>query len=57
MKVYIFTNEKLFLATEASEIILPTTNGLVGILENHIPFVTGLNTGIMLMRDKANVWC
>ena len=56
MKVYIFTNEKLFLATEASEIILPTPDGLVGILENHIPFVTGLNTGIMLMRDKANVW-
>jgi hypothetical protein len=56
MKVYIFTNEKLVLATDAREIILPTPDGLLGVLENHIPFVTGLGAGIMLLKDKANVW-
>jgi F0F1-type ATP synthase epsilon subunit len=56
MKVYIFTNENLFLSIEAREIILPTKTGLMAVLENHIPLVTTLTPGIMLILDKEKNW-
>ena len=53
MKVCIMAPDRVFLDIEAEEVVLPTTTGLVGILENHTPLVTGIGMGIMLLREKG----
>jgi ATP synthase F1 epsilon subunit len=51
LKVCIMTPEKVFLDVETDELILPTNTGQIGILENHSPILTGLDIGIMLIRE------
>jgi ATP synthase F1 epsilon subunit len=46
------TPEKVFLDVETSELILPTNTGQIGILDNHSPILTGLDIGIMLVREE-----
>lgn len=45
--------DRVFRDGEAEEVILPTTTGQIGILENHTPLVTGLDMGIMLVREQG----
>jgi ATP synthase F1 epsilon subunit len=52
LKVCIMTPEKVFLDVETSELILPTNTGQIGILDNHSPILTGLDIGIMLVREE-----
>jgi len=46
------TPEKVFLDVETSELILPTNTGQIGILDNHSPILTGLDIGVMLVREE-----
>jgi len=52
LKISILTPGRPFWNGEASEIILPTDTGEIGILTNHAPIITGLDVGAMLVRTK-----
>lgn len=43
--------DRIFWKDSTREIILPTLSGQIGVLKNHIPLLTGLDTGILLVRD------
>ena len=51
--------DRVFWNATANEIILPTNTGQMGILTNHTPLITGLDIGVMLVREensKGNEW-
>jgi len=52
LQVKILTPDKLFQDTSADEIILPTNSGQMGVLTDHAPLMTGLDVGVMLMRQQ-----
>jgi len=43
--------DRVFWNEEATEIILPTSTGQMGVLNNHTPLITGLDIGVMLVRS------
>ena len=43
--------DRVFLEMDVDEVVLPTITGLMGVLENHTPLVTGLEMGVMLIRE------
>jgi len=45
--------DRVFLETQVEEIILPTNTGQMGVLSNHTPLLTGLDIGVMLVREKS----
>ena len=45
--------DRVFLDGEAEELILPTNTGQIGILQNHTPLITGLDIGVLLLREKS----
>jgi ATP synthase F1 epsilon subunit len=54
LKVSILAPDRVFMSTTADEIILPTSTGQAGILTNHTPLVTGLDIGVMMVRETAS---
>tara|TARA_B110000971_G_scaffold83273_1_gene85368 strand:+ start:30859 stop:31230 length:372 start_codon:yes stop_codon:yes gene_type:complete len=42
--------DRVFWNEEATEIILPTNTGQMGVLKNHTALITGLDVGVMLTR-------
>ena len=49
--------DRIFWKDNAKEIILPTLSGQMGILTNHIPLLTGLDTGLVIIRtDSSTNW-
>ena len=50
--------DRVFWNATANEIILPTNTGQMGILTNHTPLITGLDIGVMLVREEnsKNEW-
>ena len=46
MKLKIITHEKVVYDGEAEELVLHTTNGLIGVLKDHIPITTPLEIGV-----------
>jgi F-type H+-transporting ATPase subunit epsilon len=50
-KVTIVTPEKTAFESEAVSVILPGTEGYLGIWANHAPLVTGLSPGIVAIRE------
>nr|YP_007317187.1 ATP synthase CF1 epsilon subunit [Monomorphina aenigmatica]AFZ88789.1 ATP synthase CF1 epsilon subunit [Monomorphina aenigmatica] len=57
IEVSIIVPDRVFWRDNASEIILPTLSGQMGVLKNHIPLLTGLDTGLLLVRtDKNSKW-
>nr|UXD06226.1 ATP synthase CF1 epsilon subunit [Eutreptia sp. CCAC 1914B] len=46
--------DRVFWKDQATEIILPTLNGQIGVLTNHIPVLTGLDIGTVLIRTSAS---
>ena len=52
LEVTISTPEKTYPATQADEIILSTNSGQMGVLTDHAPVITGLDVGVMLMRQQ-----
>ena len=50
----IITPDKTILKTEANEIVIPSYEGEMGILKNHIPLITFLRPGIIKILDQSN---
>lgn len=49
--------DRIFWKDNAKEIILPTLSGQMGVLTNHIPLLTGLDTGLVMIRtDSSTGW-
>lgn len=54
LKICIMAPDRVFWNAEADEIILPTNTGQMGILPNHTPLITGLDIGVMLVKEKTS---
>ena len=52
LNVRVITPDKVVWDSDAEEIILPSSTGQLGILENHAPLLTALDIGVM--RVKAD---
>jgi|TARA_B100001093_G_scaffold231609_1_gene222141 F-type H+-transporting ATPase subunit epsilon len=50
--VEIISPDKLILNSEANEVTIPSYEGQMGILKNHIPLITFLRPGIILIQAK-----
>lgn len=55
LEISIIVPDRIFWKSDAKEIILPTLNGQMGVLKDHIPILTGLDTGLMLVRNVENL--
>jgi ATP synthase F1 epsilon subunit len=53
LQVCIMAPNRVFWQDEAKEIILPTNTGQMGVLTNHMPLITGLDIGVLLVRTDA----
>lgn len=57
MEVSIVVPDRIFLKDLANEVILPTLTGQMGVLKNHIPLLTGLDVGLVVIRKTdSNKW-
>ena len=54
LQVRIMTPDRIFWNEPAEEIILPTNTGQMGVLSNHIPIITALDIGAMLVRSDSD---
>jgi F-type H+-transporting ATPase subunit epsilon len=54
LQVCILTPDRVFRNKAIEELILPTTTGQVGILNNHAPLVTSLDIGVIILRNRSN---
>ena len=50
--VEIITPEKSILKSEVSEVIIPSFEGEMGILKNHIPLITFLRPGVITIKEQ-----
>ena len=55
MEVCIVKPDRIFFKEDAEELLLPTNTGYVGILEAHAPLVTGLDNGVLALR-QGTTW-
>lgn len=55
LEISIIVPDRVFWKSDAKEIILPTLNGQMGVLKDHIPILTGLDTGFMLVRSSETL--
>ena len=55
IEVSIIVPERVFFrSANVKEIILPTLSGQMGVLKDHIPLLTGLDTGLMKFRSESD---
>lgn len=54
IKFDLITPEKTALSVEIYEVMLPSLNGQISILPNHMPLVTLLKPGVISIRYKQN---
>ena len=52
LNVRVISPDKTVWDSSAQEVILPSTTGQVGILSNHAPLLTALDTGVMRVRPE-----
>nr|YP_010700431.1 ATP synthase CF0 subunit epsilon [Phacus arnoldii]WCH63531.1 ATP synthase CF0 subunit epsilon [Phacus arnoldii] len=56
LEISILVPDRIFWKSDVKEVILPTLNGQMGILKDHIPILTGLDTGcLMLVRNAVDL--
>lgn len=53
LSVKIIAPDRTVWATEAEEVILPSSTGQVGILTGHAPLVSSLDTGVLRVRTSG----
>ncbi len=53
LKISITTPEKVILETEIKQVALPTTEGEITVLENHVPLMVALAAGDIVVWNKA----
>lgn len=51
LDICIMAPDRIFLETKVEEVILPTNTGQIGVLTNHTPLLSGLDIGVMLVRE------
>jgi ATP synthase F1 epsilon subunit len=51
-KVEIISPDKLIFNSEANEVTIPSYEGQMGILKNHIPLITFLRPGIITIKNQ-----
>ena len=54
INIIIITPKKVVYNKLIDELILPTINGEIGILKNHIPLITILNIGVLKIKINKN---
>jgi F-type H+-transporting ATPase subunit epsilon len=54
LQVCILTPDCIFQKEEADELILPTSTGQIGVLNNHAPLITALDIGLIIFRQGSN---
>ena len=54
MEVCIVKPDRIFFKEEAEELLLPTSTGYIGILKEHAPLVTGLDNGVLAVRQGTS---
>tara|TARA_B100002019_G_C20745813_1_gene346124 strand:+ start:114 stop:503 length:390 start_codon:yes stop_codon:yes gene_type:complete len=52
LTVEIITPESSFLKSEAIEVVIPSYEGYLGILKDHIPLITFLRPGIISIKNQ-----
>tara|TARA_Y100000768_G_C23672710_1_gene538522 strand:- start:47 stop:433 length:387 start_codon:yes stop_codon:yes gene_type:complete len=52
--IEIISPSNLVLKTDTSEVIIPSYEGEMGILKNHIPLITFLRPGIIKVKDQID---
>ena len=50
--IEIISPEKIILKSETREVTIPSFEGQMGILKDHIPLITFLRPGIILIKDQ-----
>jgi ATP synthase F1 epsilon subunit len=50
--VEIITPDQTILKSEANEVTIPSYEGQMGILKDHIPFITFLRPGLILIKNQ-----
>ncbi len=51
--VEIISPDKSILKSEAIEVIIPSFEGQMGILKNHIPLITFLRPGLIIIKENS----
>ena len=54
MEVCIVKPDRIFFKEDAEELLLPTSTGYIGILKEHAPLVTGLDNGVLALRQGSS---
>jgi len=54
MEVCIVKPDRIFFKEEAEELLLPTSTGYIGVLKEHAPLVTGLDNGVLAVRQGTS---
>jgi F-type H+-transporting ATPase subunit epsilon len=54
MNLKIVTPERLVLEKQISQVTIPTKEGEITILENHIPLVGIINSGVLTIKEKGD---
>ena len=54
MEVCIAKPDRIFFKEDAEELLLPTSTGYIGILQEHAPLVTGLDNGVLALRQGTS---
>ena len=52
--VEIISPDKSILKTEATEVIIPSYEGQMGILKDHIPLITFLRPGLVTIKENSD---
>ena len=55
MHLKIITHERVVYDEDVDEVYTKTIDGEIGILKNHVPFMTGLNIGVTKTVKEGNV--
>ncbi len=54
MELEIISPDKKIFSGEAKFIIVPGSDGLIGILNNHAPLIASLKKGVVKVTDKSS---
>ena len=54
LKIRVITPDKIVWNTPAEEVVLPSTTGQLGILQNHAPLLTALDIGVMRLKTESS---
>ena len=50
LNIRVITPDRVVLSTSATEAILPSTTGQVGVLVNHAPLLTAIDVGVYALK-------